>query len=376
MRGNGWSRGAEEFHALVSGDGEPGARTDLLDVVTALRSVPDAPVRPDFVASLRSQLVAAAEREPVRADQALAVRLTPRQRRGSRERRLAALVGGFAVVSASGSMAMASQAALPGDVLYPVKRAIENAQTNLQPDGASKAETLLTHAASRLDEVGELTARRADAATISTTLQDFTDQSEQASELTLDDYSATGRASLIADLRTFAAESMDLLGALGPIVPADSRASLITATQTIRQIDAAAWEACAACADGGITEIPDFATQPLSAILSGDLPEIASVTQPTKKTKKPAAETTTAPEAEAPQPGETSTDGGTPAGADSIDEPSSIGGNLGKTLEGVADGVDGNVNEPDSTTESSDSLTGTLVDGLGGLLGTLGLGGK
>lgn len=199
MRGNGWSRGAEEFDALVSGRGEGLAAGDetqaeLLELVAALRAVPPATARPEFVTSLRAQLVTAAEREPARAEEALAVRLTPRQRRGSRERRLAAVIGGFAVVSATGSMAMAAQDALPGDVLYPVKRAIENAQTNLQPDGAAKAEALRSHAESRLDEFRSLVARDASADAISETLQDFTEQARQASEFALDDYAATGKA--------------------------------------------------------------------------------------------------------------------------------------------------------------------------------------
>ncbi len=76
------------------------------------------------------------------------------------------MLGGFAIVAASGSMAMASQAALPGDVLYPVKRAMENAHTNLQSGDAAKAETLIAHAQARLDEAQQLTAEGADAGTV------------------------------------------------------------------------------------------------------------------------------------------------------------------------------------------------------------------
>ena len=63
-------------------------------------------------------------------------------------------------------MAMASQAALPGDVLYPVKRAIENAETNLQSDDADKAQHPIAHAENRLEEAEQLTAEGADAATV------------------------------------------------------------------------------------------------------------------------------------------------------------------------------------------------------------------
>lgn len=365
MRGNGWTRGAEEFDRLVSGDGERGAQgeqADLLELVAALRAVPAPTARPDFVASLRTQLVAAAEREPARAESDLAAHLTPKQRRGSRERRLAAVVGGFAVVSATGSMAMAAQDALPGDVLYPIKRAIENAETNLKSDGAAKADSLISHAEARLAETEQLTARDADASDVSATLQDFTDQAEQASEFALDDYATTGNEESIAHLRAFAADSMDILGALGPVVPEDSRAMLITASQTVRQIDLAAFELCPTCADGDVTQLPDFATQQLSAVLNGDIPPAASVTTTGKAPSKPSA--SASPDAQA---------SATPASPTSpIDavtgiakqEPSTV---IGKTVDKVKDVVDGT-----TSTESTDStLIGDLTGGVTGLLGGL-----
>ncbi|WGX96172.1 DUF5667 domain-containing protein [Nocardioides sp. L-11A] len=381
MRGNGWSRGAEEFDALVSGRGADAAadhetQAELLELVAALRAVPPVTARPEFVSSLRSQLVAAAEREPARAEEALAVRLTPRQRRGSRERRLAAVIGGFAVVSATGSMAMASQDALPGDVLYPVKRAIENAQTNLQPDGAAKAEALISHAESRLGEFRSLVARDASADAINKTLQDFTDQARQASEFALDDYAATGKADRIADLRAFAGDSMDVLGDLGPVVPSDSRSILITATQTIRQIDAAAWNACPSCAEGGVAEIPSFATLPLSAVLSGDIS--ASATQvlppPAAKKDEPAATTpppatATAPPGQVPPPPPPETTQPKPP-----DNPKPTK-TVGKTVEEVTRGLTGTLGldgQPQPTDGVTDpGLLGGLVEGVSGLLGGL-----
>ena len=362
MRGNAWSRGAEEFDALIAGrPTDADGYADLLDLVTALRATPPVEARPDFVASLRTQLVAAAEREPARVEQDLAARLTPRQRRGSRERRLAALVGGFAVVSATGAMAMAAQDALPGDVLYPVKRAMENAQTNLQPDGASKADALLSHAEARLAELQELTARDADADVISATLQDFTDQTEQASAIALDDYAATGESAPIAELRSFAADSMDVLGTLGAIVPDSARPSLITATQTVRQVDSAAWEACPTCAPGSITEIPDFALQGLNGVLGDPLEGAASVTEPRPVAKpdkgddKPVVEPSDAP----PTTEGPSQEPGQPAPA------------APKPIEDITKIVDPILKPKPGTTTGDQNLTGTVVDGVEGIVDSL-----
>ena len=162
-------------------------------------------------------------------------------------------------------MAVASQSALPGDVLYPVKRAIENAQTNLQSDDAAKAQTLIAHAERRLEEAEQLTAEGASATTVAATLQDFTEQSNQATELALDDYAATGDQEAIGELRSFADDSMDDLGNLGDVVPADARPALITAAQSVLQLDSAAFQVCPTCGDGAITELPDgFALQSAS----------------------------------------------------------------------------------------------------------------
>ncbi|WP_408897909.1 DUF5667 domain-containing protein [Nocardioides sp. R1-1] len=384
MRGNGGTRGAEEFAALVSGHaqdaGESSAsrqrHAELLELVEALRAVPPVTARPEFVASLRSQLVAAAEREPARADEALAARLTPRQRRGSRERRLATVIGGFAVVSATGSMAMASQDALPGDVLYPVKRAIENAQTNLQPDGAGKADALISHAEARLGELRVLVDRGADADAINDTLQDFTDQARQASELALDDYAATGKSDRIADLRSFADSSMSVLGAVGPLVPSESRSVVITASQTIRQIDAAAWEACPSCSGGAITEMPAFATLPLSAVLNPDI--TASVTQtpePAKKKDKPAGQQAPPVSTEAATTSPLDAPVTLPGVPEATKAPkNTVGGTVDQVTRGLTGtlGIDGQSQPTQGATDPS--LAGALIDGVtgivGGLLGT------
>ncbi|WP_370290574.1 DUF5667 domain-containing protein [Nocardioides sp.] len=381
------SRRAEEFNALLEGlegsaDGATasGEHAELLALVGALRAVPEPAARPDFVASLRTQLVAAAEREPTRAEAELAAKLTPRQRRGTRERRVAALVAGFAVVSATGSMAVASQGALPGDALYPVKRAIENAQTNLQRDDADKAATLLEHAQARLDELEQLTARDRDADQITATLQDFTDQIGEAGDLALDDYSATGSQAQIADLRDFTSDSMGVLGRLSPQVPASSRPILITATQTVKRVDTAAWEACPTCAAGAVIDLPDWALQRLSKVLSGDLPDLASLTR-----------TGTAPLTGGPQPSDapgrtpsapgTSISPGRQGGASSspsapgvvpdLPTTSSPSGNvLNETVDKVTDTIKGITGGSKPTkpasSPSSSPTRGTLVGGISG----------
>lgn len=255
-------RRAEEFNALVEAlstgalrDADHESRdprfADLLEVVGALRTAPPPSPRPEFVADLRSRLMTAAEA-------ALVVPSTPTPtptpepaptRR--RERRLAAAVGGFAVISATASMAVAAQSALPGDTLYPLKRGIENVQVQVRAGDDDKGAALLENAAGRLDEVSEL-SRDGDgrAADITATLDDFSAQATEASDLLLADYAETGRVASLEELRDFAADSLTALEGLEGVVPPEARDALLDAAQVVTGIDEAAVEACPVCTDG------------------------------------------------------------------------------------------------------------------------------
>lgn len=379
-------RRAEEFDALLTAPArEQEAATEhaeLLELVGALSAVPVVEARPDFVLDLRSRLVVEAARMTRPVDDAVRVRLTPRQRSGARERRAATVLGGFAIVAATGSMAMASQSALPGDVLYPVKRAIENAQTNLQSDDAAKARTLLAHAENRLAEAEQLTAEGADAKTVASTLQDFTDQSNQAAELALDEYASTGDQDAIGDLRTFADDSMAELNSLGDVVPTEARPALITAAQSVQQADTAAFQLCPTCGNGDVTELPEFATMSLARSLHGllslqETPLTIDGVLDTEKVEKIAKNEDGKTSDQEPQGTETRTpptstdDTPTVPPVDPDVDPDDVSGPLKDLGDQIKDGLDAGGQA--TTTTVNETLNG-VVNGIGelvdGLLGS------
>ena len=112
------------------------------------------------MADLRERLMVAAEPScPVApaGERDDVARLTIKPRRTRRERRVGIALGAVAIIGATTSMAVASQGAIPGDALYPVKRAIENTQAGFSVGDDAKGETILGNASGRLDEVDELT---------------------------------------------------------------------------------------------------------------------------------------------------------------------------------------------------------------------------
>jgi Domain of unknown function (DUF5667) len=268
-------RRAEEFHSLVE-DASTGGLHDaryaeFLDIVASLRDTPAAQPRPDFVVDLREQLMTEAQTVLVATDEArLTLPSRRTARRPARERRIAAAAAGVAIVGATTSMAMAAQSALPGDTLYPLKRLIEGAEAGIAVNEADKGAALLANASGRLAEITALSrdGRLEDGAAVADTLNTFTRQAIEASDLLLTDYAATGDESSIAELRDFTGESMQTLAGLESVVPEQARDELLRAARILTQIDAQAQQACPSCGGDGIDEIPAILTS--SYELSGD----------------------------------------------------------------------------------------------------------
>jgi len=248
-------RRAEEFNALIEGGADTGRERDaeLLEVVGALRAAPEVEPRPAYVADLRERLMA--EAELVLSD--VERRLTlPAGQRSRRDRRVAIAAGAIAFVGVSSSVAVASQGALPGDTLYPIKRAIEGASTSLTFDDVAKGDRMLDNASARLGEVQELSQRSSTTdEQFRDTLATFTSQSEEAADLLLDDYEDSGSSQGVEKLRVFTAESIETLSSLRDQLPAAALDSLQDAVGTLARIDDLASSLCPGCA-GGIEELP------------------------------------------------------------------------------------------------------------------------
>jgi hypothetical protein len=370
-------RRAEEFNSLVEGTSteelQPARYSDALDLIESLREMAPVEPRAEFVADLRRELMT----EAATVLTPTAARLTVTPRRSPRERRIAVAIGGFAVISATTSMAMAAQTALPGDTLYPLKRALENASTTITFDEDAKGASLLAHATDRLAEVDELTRERDDSngQAVADTLHAFSDQATSASDLMIAAYNEKGRVSNIEDLRAFTAQSMTALGDLEAVVPDTARAALIEAAQVITLIDSEAIRLCPSCG-GGVTQVPEFQASSIEDILE-DLGSALPAPPPSTPVKSPSSD---------PGPsGASDPDGGTsePTNDDpEPDGPSSpsgdgSGGGGGGTAEGdtnviedLTDRLTGGNGSPENSEGTLTDVLGDAVDGIvGNLLG-------
>lgn len=381
-------RRAEEFNSLVEADSTGvarGARFDTqLGLVTELREMPRPEPRAEFTADLRAELLAAADTLLLPTEDTARLTLPPP--RTSRDRRIAVAVGGLAVVGASTSLAVAAQSALPGEMLYPLKRVIEQAETGIHSSNGARGQSLLANALDRLDEATALSRSGdvSDGPYVAQALLDFADQATAASDLLLADYDETGDEQSIEELRDFTADSMESLTVLEGMLPQEARDELRYAAQVIDEIDDAAAEACPSCA-GGISQIPRVllsagqVAEPVVVVPSTLLPSLATEKDGTKatggtqdgtKTGSKGGTTSTSPLPVDPLPG--STGGSDPTGGGGGPLGSLTNGLTGQGGANTSGGGGGGGNGGLTGVPEVDDTVDDVVDDLDGVIDDVG----
>jgi len=315
-------RRADEFDRLAeaafAGELDGGSDLHQLAALAAeLHSLPAATPRPEFSADLRARLMTAAATELTAADPAVDGRLTVNRLAGAgrrRERRITIGIAALAVVGATAGTALASQGTLPGDTLYPVKRAMENIQGGFTVGDQAKGNNLLADANARLAEVSQLSQRDepTDATQIQQTLTTFSSQARSASDLLIEAYQVQPDPAALASLRSFAAQSVAQLTTLQASIPDSARTALAQAAQTLLSIDRAAENLCPSCGGNSVLQLPSSLLGSLGAAISPTdgrttppatgTPQSGKSTQP--DTSKPSSSPTGTPgPTQSPTPG-------------------------------------------------------------------------
>ncbi len=132
----------------------------LLKIALAIEPPPEVSPSPTFKARARARLLAQihAQRPVTKGRRLRYISWTPRERRFSMVAIVIAIIVALAAIG--GGTVYASQDALPGDVLYPVKTTIEDARLFFAFSDEAKAGTYLAIAGTRLDELSRLPGER------------------------------------------------------------------------------------------------------------------------------------------------------------------------------------------------------------------------
>lgn len=220
----------------------------------------------DFRSGLRATLMAAAPPVLVKP-----VRTTPAAKaRSPRTRRRMAIVTGLVASSLGmGGLASASTSAVPGDLLYPVKRAVEAVQLAIRSDEKTEGLFRLEFAKERLAEATELSRESGPAAAEARekSLQEFQTQAALGSSDLLDAYRVDSDPADIAALNRFSESSLrDLRTLQSSLSGADLGAVLAARQQVVAIVDSSI-RLCADCAKiaAAVTESLAKTVQPTVA---------------------------------------------------------------------------------------------------------------
>ncbi len=252
-------RRAEELDHALEGDGgnlDPSLQAPLRAAVLLRAREPVSPGS-DFESELRAALVAEVESafEPV-------VTAMP-QRPRHRGRRLVAAASALVIVGAGTGVATAAQQALPGDLLYPVKRSLESVQLSIARGNFSRGGEYLDEASTRLDEVAGLADRGGSdeqtTSDISSTIQDFTEQATVGGQLLMEAYRTDGDNGALAQVRLFTTSAAVQMSDLAAAVPDVAQQSFAHAEGTVGSLDSAAVIVCPDCTDSlPAVQVPSY----------------------------------------------------------------------------------------------------------------------
>lgn len=296
MIGRGASHDAEAFDAAwTSGaSARPDADTAALVRTAELlcRSASAEPTE-QFRVDLRARLMAEA------AD--VLVVTPPRERpaaasdpvRTPRRRRLVGLTAALVTGTATIGMVSTSASAVPGDVLYPVKRGVESVQLAMHRDDASRGRAELDQAAERLKEAWSLDDSGRDDQ-VAGALEAFSEQASSGSEQLFAAYAADRSPEQVEAVNDFAAGSTSTILGMSDDLPADARVALDEATETVIGLADRASALCTSCSPADLGALINDA-----APVSVDTSEAPAPAQPTKDAPSPVAD---APSSSAPRP--------------------------------------------------------------------------
>ena len=284
-------RRADEFEAGVEtgtvSSSAPSEMRALVDLVQQIRTIDTVETRADFAADLRTRLLAAAPALLTLDETASAsAPVSVRDRRTTPARRaLSAAAAACIVVGGGVGVAAASQTALPGESLYPVKRGIERLEVSTAGSPAGRGQEYLQQADHRLSEIEQLALTRPDdyatPLLMRRALDDFSTAALDGGDSLMTAYREDGSDGSIGDLRQFAEESSRRLDAMMPLLPGDLHDELVAAAESLSTLDSAARRLCPTCSTLGPLDLSSALTivrEPLGQVTGG--PVVKPVASP------------------------------------------------------------------------------------------------
>ena len=169
-----------------------------------------------------------------------------------------------ALVTAGGFVGLvgASAEALPGDMLYPVKRGVENVELAFHKDDPARGEYRLAQASERLAEARRLTDDGSPRSSehVAGALDDFATQAKDGSGALFRSYGQSGSQQSITQVNDFSAAAAADLAQISGKVPIGADQSFQVAATTVSELVIKASRLCAACGTADVSSLTGAVT--------------------------------------------------------------------------------------------------------------------
>lgn len=170
-------------------------------------------------------------------------------------RRLAGLAATLIASAGAVSLVASSASALPGDMLYPVKRTVESVELNLHRSDSNRGAFQLAQASERLAEARKLSAESASPELITEALDSFSSSAAKGSAKLFNDFNTSGQEKSVRKVNDFAAAAHAGLTALSVQAPAEASTALTAATATVNKLVGEATTLCLNCVSSDVQSL-------------------------------------------------------------------------------------------------------------------------
>jgi hypothetical protein len=169
-----------------------------------------------------------------------------------------------ALVTAGGFVGLvgASAEALPGEMLYPVKRSVENVELAFHKDDPARGEYRLSQASERLAEARLLIDDGSPRSSehVAGVLDDFANQAKDGSGALFRSYERSGSQDSITQVNDFSAAAAADLAQISGKVPIGADHSFQVAASTVNELVTQASRLCTACGTADVTGLTGAVT--------------------------------------------------------------------------------------------------------------------
>ena len=194
-------------------------------------------------------------------------------------RRLAGLTAAFVTAGGFVGLVGASAEALPGEMLYPVKRGVENVELAFHNDDPARGAYRLTQASERLAEARLLADDGSPQSSehVAGALDDFVAQANDGAGALFRAYGQSGSQQSITEVNDFSAAAAADLAQLSSKVPTDADESFQVAATTVSELVTRASRLCTSCGTADVTGLVGAMTS-LGGAAQGDAGQSAGAT--------------------------------------------------------------------------------------------------